>query len=202
MEGLNQEIETLVLRGFPSSDEERHTSEGRRPPIPRMSRTRSVDTQTPAADDSSDNGSRSESRSQSVSPTTFPMDGSRPSSRSSSTGNGEVKIEKLSPAADNESSPDLHYGPKYASSPSHNKSYQLTRCPPDGCERAKPMEDQLRPELIESNPNTLSCPDKRVSFNLKASNSSAFCSILPDYPQGLLVREMAAVQIKETSCVE
>ena len=71
-----------------------HTSEGRRPPIPRMSRTRSVDTQTPAADDSSDNGSRSESRSQSVSPTTFPMDGSRPSSRSSSTGNGEVKIEK------------------------------------------------------------------------------------------------------------
>lgn len=70
------------------------TPEGHRAPIPRLSRTRSVDTQTPAADDSSDNGSRSESRSHSVSPTTFPMDGSRPSSRSSSTGNGEVKIEK------------------------------------------------------------------------------------------------------------
>ncbi len=59
-----------------------------------------------------------------------------------------------------------------------------------------------RPQVIESNTNTLSCPDKRVSFKIKPSESSAFCSLLPDYPPGVLVREVAGMQIKETSCAE
>lgn len=40
-----------------------------------------------------------------------------------------------------EGSPDLNSGPRYSSSPSHNKSCQLTRDPPDGCEKVKTIDD-------------------------------------------------------------
>ncbi|XP_038044968.1 protein FAM117B-like [Patiria miniata] len=213
VEGLNQEIERLVLQGVRREDDtdkrgviiqtQEVTLDGRRAPPPVLA---SIDTgtQTPAEnqDDgniSEENGSRgSGSRSHSVSPT-FQMDGSpsRPSSRSSSTGNGEVKGEK------GEASPDFHGG-KYASSPSHNRSYQLTRDPPDGCEKVRSIEEPSRiPLFIEGDLEY--CPDKKVSFKLKPSDSSAFCP-LPNYPPGEFTKALqatvAATQTQNAACGE
>ncbi|XP_022107647.1 protein FAM117B-like isoform X2 [Acanthaster planci] len=196
VEGLNQEIERLVLQGVRREvDTDKRgiiiqtqevASDGRRAPPPVLP---SVDTgtQTPAEnqDDgnlSEENGSRgSDSRSHSVSPT-FQLDGSpsRPS---------------------RETSPDFH-GCKYASSPSHNKSYQLTRDPPDGCERVRSIEEPSRIPLFVEDDHEY-CPDKKVSFKLKPSDSSAFCP-LPNYPPGEFTKSpqamVAATQTQSAAC--
>ncbi|XP_002738459.1 protein FAM117B-like [Saccoglossus kowalevskii] len=186
VEGLNQEIEKLVLTAVSGNIEDfdrtqEPAPDGHRAPLPGMNRTsstRSVDTQTPAGtdgleDDNNSDSSKSGSRCQSISPQ-FPisLDGSQPGSRSSSSGND--KSEKQGDA-----SPELQHMPKYASSPNHNKSYRLTREPPDGCEKVKIVD--------ESNPcigaaDSVFCPDKRVTFILRPSLGSAFCPILPNYP--------------------
>ncbi|PIK49673.1 hypothetical protein BSL78_13440, partial [Apostichopus japonicus] len=143
VEGLNQEIEKLVLKGLDrETDDGVGEMDGHRAPVPGVSTMRSIDTQTPRdnQEDSSnsDGGNESTSRSHSVSPSSPPLDGgSRPSSRSSSAGNGDNKDIKEVP----EGSPDLNSGPRYSSSPSHNKSCQLTRDPPDGCEKVKTIDD-------------------------------------------------------------
>ncbi|XP_072179090.1 protein FAM117B-like [Diadema setosum] len=176
VEGLNQEVEKLVLSG--NDREERPQVEplrdGHRAPIPG---TANMQTQTPA-ETREDEGSDPGSRNQSISPT-FVMDSSRPSSRSSSTGNGDTKVDK------GECSPEYHFGAKYSSSPSHNKSWQLTRDPPDGCERPQKTRDEASGIKILDDYSALSyCPDGKQSLKLKQSDNSAFCAILPNFPQG------------------
>ena len=96
-------------------------------------RTSDIQTQTPATNQDVQNGGGSNevnSRSHSASPSYpiiagLPSD-SRPSSRCSSGG-----------AVENEEnvSPEIPTGPKYASSPKPNNSYQFAREPPDGAEK-------------------------------------------------------------------
>lgn len=95
-------------------------------------RTVDIHTQTPAdnqeGQESGGSGSSS-SRSHSASPTYPIMPGasdSRPSSRCSSGGVAE---------AEENVSPELPVGPKYASSPKPNNSYLFAREPPDGAEK-------------------------------------------------------------------
>ena len=95
-------------------------------------RTVDIHTQTPAdnqeGQDSGGSGNSS-SRSHSASPTYPIMAGasdSRPSSRCSSGGAAETE-ENVSP--------ELPAGPKYASSPKPNNSYLFAREPPDGAEK-------------------------------------------------------------------
>eukprot|EP00057_Strongylocentrotus_purpuratus_P005371 XP_003730804.1 PREDICTED: protein FAM117B isoform X1 [Strongylocentrotus purpuratus] len=182
VEGLNQEVEKLVLIG--NEEEERPTvnplREGHRAPIPGVA---NMQTQTPAENQELSEGSDQGSRNHSVSPT-FVMDNSRPSSRSSSTGNGEVKVDK------GESSPEYHFGAtKFSSSPSHNKSWQLTRDPPDGCERPQKTRDEISgiKDLDEYSALPY-CPDSKLPFKLEQSQSSAFCAFASNFPQGKLTR--------------
>lgn len=183
VEGLNQEIEKLVLKGLDrETDDGVGEMDGHRAPVPGVSTMRSIDTQTPRdnQEDSSnsDGGNESTSRSHSVSPSSPPLDGgSRPSSRSSSAGNGDNKDIKEVP----EGSPDLNSGPRYSSSPSHNKSCQLTRDPPDGCEKVKTIDDPSPKHKSLGHVPVTHCPDKKMYIPLKPSDSSAFC--LPNLPQ-------------------
>ncbi|XP_070565049.1 protein FAM117B-like isoform X2 [Ptychodera flava] len=155
VEGLNQEIEKLVLTGFSGINGEEvdrtqePTPDGHRAPIPGMVRTstsstRSVDTQTPAGTDGLEDD-----------------DNNSDSSKSGDT------------------SPENPILSKYASSPNHNKSYLLTREPPDGCEKVK-IDDESRPCIVPDNLSVYG-PDKRVTFILKPSTGSAFCPLLPSY---------------------
>ncbi|XP_077978476.1 protein FAM117B-like isoform X2 [Glandiceps talaboti] len=154
VEGLNQEIEKLVLTGISGINGEdadrtqEPTPDGHRAPVPGMIRTtnsstRSIDTQTPAGTDGLEDD-----------------DNNSDSSKSGDT------------------SPENQCLAKYASSPNHNKSYLLTREPPDGCEKVK-TDDESRPCTV---PDNLYVPDKRVTFILRPSQSSAFCPLLPNYP--------------------
>lgn len=161
--------------------------DGHRAPIPGMA---NMQTQTPAENQELSEGSDTGSRNHSVSPT-FVMDNSRPSSRSSSTGNGESKVDK------GEGSPEYHFsGSKFSSSPSHNKSWQLTRDPPDGCERPQKTRDETSGIKILGEYSVLPyCPDSKFPFKLKQSDSSAFCAILPNYPQGEFTKGMTVTSI-------
>nr|XP_018901801.1 PREDICTED: protein FAM117B-like [Bemisia tabaci] len=154
VEGLNQEIERLVLKATSSlgtadsvrSDEKGGTPEGHRAPLADLLRhtTRSVNTQTPSAF--------------STTPLSSPLfDRSRPSSDLLLSG---------------ESSPDHEPG-KFGASPRINKF--LAREPPDGCEKVslKFLEDNRKPMLDLSLMDY--CPIKPcVNFTLKPSLGSAF----------------------------
>ncbi|XP_041478828.1 protein FAM117B-like isoform X2 [Lytechinus variegatus] len=181
VEGLNQEVEKLVLIG--NEEEERPTvdplREGHRAPIPGVA---NMQTQTQVENQELSEGSDQGSRNHSVSPT-FVMDNSRPSSRSSSTGNGDVKVDK------GESSPEYHFGTtKFSSSPSHNKSWQLTRDPPDGCEKPQKTKEEMSGIKIPYDYSHLAyCPDSKLPFKLEQSDSSAFCAV-PNFPQGKVTR--------------
>lgn len=95
---------------------------------------RTVDIHTQTSSDNQDvqdsgGSGNSSSRSHSASPTYPIMPGasdSRPSSRCSSGGAAE---------AEENVSPELPAGPKYASSPKPNNSYLFAREPPDGAEK-------------------------------------------------------------------
>lgn len=182
VEGLNQEIEKLVLKGLDRETERPGEIDGHRAPVPGGSTMRSIDTQTPRdnQEDSNSDGNGSGSSSHSASPSSSsPLDGSRPSSRSSSAGNGDSKDIKEVP----DGSPELSWGPRYSSSPSHNKSCQLTRDPPDGCEKVKTIDDPS-PKHKSLGPVPMThCPDKKMYIPLKPSDSSAFCP-LPNFPLG------------------
>ncbi|XP_013420871.1 glucocorticoid-induced transcript 1 protein-like [Lingula anatina] len=207
VEGLNQEIERLVLKsqGFfiQGTDEEEKvqpaanaaqnqdtTPDGHRAPIAELLRaasgTRSVNTQTPSVVNENDSGNSSGggSRSQSISPS-FPiipgqMDSSRPSSQNDSTENTSdgSKVDKVDL---DPGSPDPQS--KYAASPRPNKSYQFVREPPDGCEKV-PLLDETRkaPPMPPMVKEPLLDPCKK--FTLKVSDSSAFCPLkFPTAPE-------------------
>lgn len=114
-----------------------HIPDGRKAPVVEVLsgtfRTFDIQTQTPATNqDVQDGGGSTDvnNRSHSASPSypiiAGPPSDSRPSSRCSSGG-----------VAENEEnvSPDIPTGPKYASSPKPNNSYQFAREPPDGAEK-------------------------------------------------------------------
>lgn len=168
VEGLNQEIERLVLKEISSlkaDDIDRTldpTPEGHRAPIADLFRvTHSVDTQTPYSRGDSCHSSNSPlSRSQSVSPAVpiIPgqMDGSRPSSAEENRESG---------------SPDVEGFSKLATSPHINKF--LAREPPDGCEKVK-IAEEARNSTTVGEPHDYGCPKPSVNFVLLPSQSSAF----------------------------
>ncbi|XP_020611978.1 protein FAM117B-like isoform X1 [Orbicella faveolata] len=185
LEGLNSEIQKLVLT---DTQTERQVMEqipdGRKAPVVEIMsgvgpfRTVDIHTQTSAdnqeGQDSGGSGNSS-SRSHSASPTYPIMPGasdSRPSSRCSSGGAAE---------AEENVSPELPVGPKYASSPKPNNSYLFAREPPDGAEKVPlHVEDADR----ATSPLFLG-PDKTKVKIINISARSAFSafSALPSYPK-------------------
>ncbi|XP_078378418.1 glucocorticoid-induced transcript 1 protein-like isoform X2 [Oculina patagonica] len=187
LEGLNSEIQKLVLTDTQTEKGMEHVPDGRKAPVVEMLtgigvvpfRTVNIHTQTPADNqDGQDSGGsgNSSSRSHSASPTYPIMPGasdSRPSSRCSSGGAAE---------AEENVSPELPAGgPKYASSPKPNNSYLFAREPPDGAEKVPlHVEDADR----DTSPMFLG-PDKTKVKVINISARSAFSafSALPSYPK-------------------
>ncbi|KAG9349287.1 hypothetical protein JZ751_027730 [Albula glossodonta] len=180
VEGLNQEIERIIVRETGERDEQlvpQDVPDGHRapPPLPqRSSSTRSIDTQTPSGGGGGGGGggrgsnhSNSSSRSQSVSPTfltvTNDMGGGSPCPYDDLLTDGRSK--------DLGSSSPL---PKYASSPKPNNSYMFKREPPEGCERVKVFEE-TPPRPLHEVPQFL-CPD-RNKVNFIPKSGSAFCLV-------------------------
>uniref|UniRef100_A0A671K6Z6 Protein FAM117B-like n=1 Tax=Sinocyclocheilus anshuiensis TaxID=1608454 RepID=A0A671K6Z6_9TELE len=156
VEGLNQEIERIIIRDTGDREEQlipQEAPDGHRAPPPlcqRSASSRSIDTQTPLGTTAGSNHSNSSSRSQSISPTFLNV----PS---------EPCSDNLAP-----SSPL----PKYASSPKPNNSYMFKREPPEGCERVKVFTEETPPQEI---PQFL-CPD-RNKVNFIPKSGSAFCLV-------------------------
>ncbi|KAK7870559.1 hypothetical protein R5R35_009072 [Gryllus longicercus] len=168
IEGLNQEIERLVLKAAGPQDAEREeeksyqaTPEGHRAPLADLLRsTRSVNTQTPAGGDFTGSSQSSGPPSRESASPLIPgaLDLSRPPSDLHGCSRG--------------SSPDQEAG-KLGTSPHINKF--LAREPPDGCEKVnlKFVEDTRRPMIDLSKLDY--CPLKPcVTFQLRPSLGSAF----------------------------
>uniref|UniRef100_A0A673BM11 Family with sequence similarity 117 member Ba n=1 Tax=Sphaeramia orbicularis TaxID=375764 RepID=A0A673BM11_9TELE len=124
VEGLNQEIERIIIRDTPEKDEAivvspQDVPDGHRapPPVPpqRSSSTRSIDTQTPSGGG---------------------LSGSHSNSRQSLCGHRHelLRGRSLGPYSPL---------PKYAASPRPNNSYTFKREPPEGCEKVKVFEETM-----------------------------------------------------------
>ncbi|XP_022254573.1 glucocorticoid-induced transcript 1 protein-like isoform X3 [Limulus polyphemus] len=178
VEGLNQEIERLVLKGISGNDSvdmeiERELEpppDGHRAPIADLFKsttvttTRNVDTQTPSGREESCSGSGANSYSQSVSPTVpflGQMDSSQPASRGSKS-----------------ASPDLDWSTKLGTSPRINKF--LAREPPDGCERVKIVDERRNTSAIME-PQRYGPYKPSEKFVLLPSQSSAFYPLYKTY---------------------
>ncbi|KAM9828610.1 protein FAM117B isoform 2-T2 [Syngnathus typhle] len=165
VEGLNQEIERIIIRDTPEKDEAiapQDVPDGHRapPPVPprRSSSTRSIDTQTPSGGGLS--GSNSSSRPDSISPSYLTV-------LNDAVGGGG------SPYEDKELGPCSPL-PKYAASPRPNNSYTFKREPPEGCEKVRVSEESL-PKSLQQVPPFL-CPD-RNKVNFIPNSGSAFCLV-------------------------
>ncbi|XP_029046051.1 protein FAM117B-like isoform X2 [Osmia bicornis bicornis] len=174
IEGLNQEIEGLVLKSATSGSDPDHpvedkyaryreqiTPEGHRAPLADLLRaTRSVNTQTPATDLPSSSYSSGPPSRNSESPL-IPglMDASRPPS-------------DLLQGGSRGSTPEQDREGRLGTSPHINRF--LAREPPDGCEKVnlKFVEDARRPMIDLSKLDY--CPKPCVAFQLKPSLGSAF----------------------------
>lgn len=180
VEGLNQEIERLVLKGISGAGTENEaelervmgpTPEGHRAPIAELfhSTCCSVDTQTPSGSDGSNGFLDSSSR------------------------HGSSRPDSLE--CDKSASPDLEvsgHTSKLGTSPQINKF--LTREPPDGCEKVK-IIDEGRGALRSVKPaSSLMAggdgPGGEVlkpssQFVLRPSQSSAFCPLVRNPFQGV-----------------
>uniref|UniRef100_A0A3B3B6J1 Family with sequence similarity 117 member Ba n=1 Tax=Oryzias melastigma TaxID=30732 RepID=A0A3B3B6J1_ORYME len=153
VEGLNQEIERIIIRDTPEKEETivpQDVPDGHRapPPVPpqRSSSTRSIDTQTPSGGGLSSNHSNCSSRPDSISPSYL-----------------TVLNDTLSPCSPL---------PKYAASPRPNNSYTFKREPPEGCEKVKVIEET---KPLQDIPPFL-CPD-RNKVNFIPNSGSAFCFV-------------------------
>ncbi|KAG5267638.1 hypothetical protein AALO_G00223960 [Alosa alosa] len=172
VEGLNQEIERIIIRDTSERDEvivPQDVPDGHRapPPLPqRSSSTRSIDTQTPSGGGLGPGGnhSNSSSRSDSVSPSYLSiLNDSSPLPDDDTL--SESKEKDLGPTSPL---------PKYASSPKPNNSYMFKREPPEGCERVKAFEES-QPRPLQEIPPYL-CPD-RNKVNFIPKSGSAFCLV-------------------------
>lgn len=210
VEGLNQEIEKLVLENSISGAEEelekRDIPDGHRAPVPDISRTsgtRSIDTQTPSGnlDGRSSSSSASPNRPHSISPAIIGhFDHSpRPSSSYDSSGSTpRDKSDKETGDRDSISPDGCH---KIASaSPKPNK---IVREPPDGCEKVKAFDENKAPQIKEP---LFFCPiEGKGQFVLKPSMGSAFCSLTKPYTctQGPNFTRTSPVQptVMESNCL-
>lgn len=157
VEGLNQEIERLVLKSISSAEGETQrvqepTPDGHRAPIARLLRaTTSVNTQTPCDNTYSGRAVRSLSISPLVPLIPGNMDVSRPPSTEGRKS----------------ASPELDVSTKLGTSPQINNF--LAREPPDGCEKIKIVEE---PRKVSA--STDGCLRPTMNFVLMPSQSSAF----------------------------
>ncbi|XP_043491266.1 protein FAM117B-like isoform X1 [Polistes fuscatus] len=174
IEGLNQEIEGLVLKSTSNTNDPDHpiedkyaryreqmTPEGHRAPLADLLRaTRSVNTQTPATDLPSSSYSSGPPSRNSESPL---IPGLMDASRSPSD---------LFQGGSRGSTPEQDREGRLGTSPHINRF--LAREPPDGCEKVnlKFVEDTRRPMIDLSKLEY--CPKPCVSFQLKPSLGSAF----------------------------
>lgn len=210
VEGLNQEIEKLVLENSGAEEEleKRDIPDGHRAPVPDISRTsgtRSIDTQTPSGnlDDRSSGSSASPNRPQSISPAIIGhMDHSpRPSSSYDSSGSTpRDKSDKEAGDRDSISPEGCH---KVASaSPKPNK---IVREPPDGCEKVKAFDENKSEKAPQIKEPLLFCPiEGRGQFVLKPSMGSAFCSLTKPYTtQGPTFTRTSPIPatVMETNCL-
>lgn len=175
VEGLNQEIERIIIRDTGEREElfiPQEAPDGHRAPPPlfqRSASSRSIDTQTPLGTAAGSNHSNSSSRSQSISPTFLNIP-SEPCSDSPSPNEDKTLTDghekDLAPG-----SPQL----KYASSPKPNNSYMFKREPPEGCERVKVFTEETQARPPQEIPQFL-CPD-RNKVNFVPKSGSAFCVV-------------------------
>ncbi|KAA0715935.1 Protein FAM117B [Triplophysa tibetana] len=175
VEGLNQEIERIIIRDTGNREElfiPQEAPDGHRAPPPlfqRSASSRSIDTQTPLDSAADSSHSNSSSRSQSISPTFLNIP-SEPCSDSPSPNEDEPLTDghekDLAPG-----SPQL----KYASSPKPNNSYMFKREPPEGCERVKVFTEETQARPQQGIPQFL-CPD-RNKVNFVPKSGSAFCAV-------------------------
>ncbi|XP_026114966.1 protein FAM117B [Carassius auratus] len=171
IEGLNQEIERIIIRDTVERDEiivPQDVPDGHRapPPLPqRSSSTRSIDTQTPSNGGLGSNRSNSSSRADSVSPSYLSI-------LNDTVGNSPLD-DTLNESKERDLGPWSPL-PKYASSPKPNNSYMFKREPPEGCERVKAFEEN-QPRPLQEIPPYL-CPD-RNKVNFIPKSGSAFCLV-------------------------
>ncbi|KAF0046268.1 hypothetical protein F2P81_002797 [Scophthalmus maximus] len=166
VEGLNQEIERIIIRDTPEKEETivpQDVPDGHRapPPVPpqqRSSSTRSIDTQTPSGGGLSGNHSNSSSRPDSISPSYLTV-------LNDTSGGSPYEDKELGPYSPL---------PKYAASPRPNNSYMFKREPPEGCEKVKVSEEST-PKPQQEIPAFL-CPD-RNKVNFIPNSGSAFCLV-------------------------
>ncbi|KAJ0062299.1 hypothetical protein NL108_007502, partial [Boleophthalmus pectinirostris] len=132
VEGLNQEIERLIIRDTPEKEEPivpQDVPDGHRAPPPvapqRSSSTRSIDTQTPSGGGLSGSHSNCSSRPDSISPSYLTV-------LNDTSGGSPYEDKELGPCSPL---------PKYAASPRPNNSYTFKREPPEGCEKVKACEE-------------------------------------------------------------
>ncbi|XP_016142754.1 protein FAM117B [Sinocyclocheilus grahami] len=175
VEGLNQEIERIIVRDTGDREEQiipQEAPDGHRAPPPlcqRSASSRSIDTQTPLGTAAGSNHSNSSSRSQSISPTFLNMP-SEPCSDSPSPHEDEA----LADGHEKDLAPSSPL-PKYASSPKPNNSYMFKREPPEGCERVKVFTEETQARPPREIPQFL-CPD-RNKVNFIPKSGSAFCLV-------------------------
>ncbi|XP_056157127.1 protein FAM117B-like [Lampris incognitus] len=166
VEGLNQEIERIIIRDTTEKDEviiPQDVPDGHRapPPVPpqRSSSTRSIDTQTPSGGGlSGGSHSNCSSRPDSISPSYLTI-------LNDMGGSSPYEDKELGPCSPL---------PKYAASPRPNNSYMFKREPPEGCEKVKVFEESM-PKPLQEIPPFL-CPD-RNKVNFIPNSGSAFCLV-------------------------
>ncbi|XP_046427869.1 protein FAM117B-like isoform X1 [Neodiprion fabricii] len=172
IEGLNQEIEGLVLKSggnTTDSDQivedkwlrirEQITPEGHRAPFPDPRITRSVNTQTPAGEiHSSSHSSCPSSRNSESSLILGIMDASRSAS-------------ELPTGGSRGSTPEHDKDSRPGTSPHINQF--LAREPPDGCEKVNLKFEEVRRPMIDLS-ELDNFPKPSVTFQLKPSLGSAF----------------------------
>ncbi|KAK6325921.1 hypothetical protein J4Q44_G00052630 [Coregonus suidteri] len=197
VEGLNQEIERIIIRDTTQLRDEviipQDVPDGHRapPPIPaqRSSSTRSIDTQTPSGGGlGGGKHSNSSSRPDSISPSYLTilsdMGGGSPYPAEEKGTPDSISPSYLTilsdmgggspyPAEEKELGPCSPL-PKYAASPKPNNSYMFKREPPEGCEKVKVFEESL-PRTLQEIPPFL-CPD-RNKVNFIPKSGSAFCLV-------------------------
>ncbi|XP_053483185.1 protein FAM117B [Ictalurus furcatus] len=183
VEGLNQEIERIIIRDSGDKDEQfipQDAPDGHRAPPPlcqRSASSRSIDTQTPSGITVGSSHSNSSSRSQSVSPAFLSVPNELCSDSPS------PNEEPLGDCRDKDLIPGSPL-PKYASSPKPNNSYMFKREPPEGCERVKVFTEETQAKPPREIPQFL-CPD-RNKVNFIPNSGSAFCLVSILKPHSLM----------------
>uniref|UniRef100_A0AAZ3NW29 Protein FAM117B n=1 Tax=Oncorhynchus tshawytscha TaxID=74940 RepID=A0AAZ3NW29_ONCTS len=180
VEGLNQEIERIIICDAGERDDPHHVPDGRRAPPPLSQRPsspsiisqcysssafRNINTQTPQGGRGACGGGAvsNSSRSESVSPSflTVPTD----TEMRGGDGVGESPLpnsdELLTDCREKDLGPSSPL-PKYASSPKPNNSYMFKREPPEGCERVKVFTEET--QSVQASPaGPLSSPEVQDS---------------------------------------